>query len=201
MRRLVAFSLVICVAAGGCGRSSTPRNPQAKQAAPPQKASAPVNQAQSDELIVGRPVRYQNLTIFPVSSRVPRNDDRYITLEEGLAAGTVEIFEVRAIDVFGSTPLFRKLWPTLLKSHALDAANAADAAEAKNTCKLDDAKTFLHNAMQADVEKKSEAQGGLVVTQRKSKGVVSFSAAEESNAKGMGMGSFGGAVHSAAFAE
>jgi hypothetical protein len=36
------------------------------------------------------------LTIFPVSSKVPKNDDRFITLDEGLAAGTVKIIEVGA---------------------------------------------------------------------------------------------------------
>lgn len=37
--------------------------------------------------------------------------------------------KIDAADVFESTPLFRKLWPKLLKSYALDAANRAGAAE------------------------------------------------------------------------
>ena len=108
--------------------------------------------------------------------------------------------KVEAVDVFGSTPLFRKLWPKLLKSHALDAANAAAAPEAKKGCTLDDARTFLGTAMKGNVEKKTKGLGGLVVTERKSKGVASFSASETDEAAG-GMGGFGGGVHSSAFAE
>jgi hypothetical protein len=46
-----------------------------------------------DDLIVGEPIQFRNLTIFPVSSKSPRRDDRFITLDEGLKAGTVEVFE------------------------------------------------------------------------------------------------------------
>jgi hypothetical protein len=45
---------------------------------------------------IGDPIRHENLTIFPVSSKTPKNDDRFITLDEGLAAGTVKIIEVGA---------------------------------------------------------------------------------------------------------
>ncbi|MHC4176055.1 MAG: ARPP-1 family domain-containing protein, partial [Planctomycetota bacterium] len=110
--------------------------------------------------------------------------------------------KVESVDVFGSTPLFKKLWPKLLKSYALDAANAADGPEAKKVCKLADAEKFFGSAMQADVEK-SEVEGGLVVTKRDSQGVVSFSAsvaAGEDAAEVGGMG-FGGSVHSSAFAK
>ena len=113
--------------------------------------------------------------------------------------------KVEAVDVFESTPLFRKLWPKLLKGHALDAANAAGKPEAKKVCTLGDAKKFLTDAMQAEVEKKTQTEGGLLVTQRNSQGVVSFSAAAEDASDaaymGMGMGGFGGSVHSSAFAK
>src|SRR5262245_36283166 len=48
-------------------------------------------------LVIGDPVVFQNLTIFPVSSRTPRISDRFITLDEGLRAGTVEIYERGAV--------------------------------------------------------------------------------------------------------
>jgi hypothetical protein len=43
---------------------------------------------------VGRPVSYKNLTLFPVYSRIATADaDAYITLDEGIRAGTVIITE------------------------------------------------------------------------------------------------------------
>jgi hypothetical protein len=50
------------------------------------------------DLVIATPVRQSNLTIFPVVSKSTRADDRFITLDEGLKAGTVEIREVGARD-------------------------------------------------------------------------------------------------------
>jgi hypothetical protein len=108
--------------------------------------------------------------------------------------GTVE-----AVDVFQSTPLFQKLWPKLLKGHALDALAGTDEKEAKKQATVDDARKFLDAAMRAGVAKKSDSPGGLVVTKRDSEKVMSFSA-------GLGgMGGMGGgfgdadAVHSSGY--
>jgi hypothetical protein len=114
--------------------------------------------------------------------------------------------KVEAVDVFESTPLFKKLWPKLLKSYALDAANAAGVPEASKVCTSGDAEGFLCTAMEGDVEEKTEGEGGLVVTRRSARGVVSFSAAEGALADdaadgSVGFGGFGGGVHSAAYAE
>jgi hypothetical protein len=46
--------------------------------------------------VVGRPVRFGNLAVFPVSTREPRTTDRFITLDEGRAAKTVKVLEVGA---------------------------------------------------------------------------------------------------------
>ena len=100
--------------------------------------------------------------------------------------------KVEAVDVFQSTPLFKKLWPKLLKSHALDAFAAARQKDAQKLCTPKDASEFLRTAMQATVEKKSKSPGGLVVTKRESEKVMSFSAG------GMG-GGFGDAVHSSGY--
>jgi hypothetical protein len=48
------------------------------------------------EWIIGEPIRHANLTVFPVSSRVLKNEDRFITLDAGLKAGTVEVMEIGA---------------------------------------------------------------------------------------------------------
>jgi hypothetical protein len=102
--------------------------------------------------------------------------------------------KAEAVDVFQATPLFQKVWPKLLKSHALDAFAVAREPDAEKTCTLSDAREFLRTAMQAAVEKKSEGKGGLVVTKRDSEKVMSFSA----GGMGGGMG-FEDSVHSSGY--
>lgn len=102
--------------------------------------------------------------------------------------------KVEAVDVFQSTPLFQKVWPKLLKSHALDAFDAARQPDAGKPSTLNDAREFLRTAMQATVEKKSKSQGGLVVTKRDSEKVMSYSA----GFGGMG-GRFEDSVHSSGY--
>jgi hypothetical protein len=45
------------------------------------------------DFVVGAPLEHENLSIFPVMSRLPLTADRFVTLEEGLRTGKVEIFE------------------------------------------------------------------------------------------------------------
>ncbi|MCH7688800.1 MAG: hypothetical protein IH899_19315 [Planctomycetes bacterium] len=102
--------------------------------------------------------------------------------------------KIESVDVFESTPLFRKLWPKLLKSYALDAVAVADNTEAKKTCTVADAKSFLKESLQANVEERTKTTGGLVVTKRASdNNIVSFSF-------GGGLVGFGG-VHASAFSK
>jgi hypothetical protein len=96
-------------------------------------------------------------------------------------------------DVYESTPLFKKLWPKLLKSYALDAIGVAEKNDAAKICETAEAGRFLDQARQAKVEKTDE-KGGLVVTVRSSSEVDSFSAGMTG-----GAGGFGGSVHSAGF--
>jgi hypothetical protein len=103
--------------------------------------------------------------------------------------------KVESVDVFQSTPLFQKLWPKLLQSHALDAFVAAKQPDAEKICSVKDAQAFLDEAMKAAVDKKSNTPGGLAVTKRESENVKSFSAG---GMGGMG-GNFGDAVHSSAY--
>lgn len=64
------------------------------------KPEAQSNAQPSDptsDLVIGEPVIYENLAIFPVSTKTPRQSDRFITLDEGLRDGTVEILERGAL--------------------------------------------------------------------------------------------------------
>jgi hypothetical protein len=106
--------------------------------------------------------------------------------------------KVEAIDVFHSTPLFKKLWPKLLQSHALDAV-AAGKPKLKTTCTIQDAAKFMDDAMHAGKEQKSKTEGGLAVSKRDSKNVISFSA--EPSKSGQGMGGFGKGVHSSGYSK
>ena len=118
--------------------------------------------------------------------------------------------KVESMDVFEATPLFKKLWPKLLKSHALDAANAA-GDHVTRTCTRQDAAAFLQETSAAGTSK-TETKGDVAVSRRESERVLFFSAhsrhevreppaaAEEDSAGGYGGGALGG-VHAAAFAK
>ncbi len=117
--------------------------------------------------------------------------------------------KIEAVDVFESTPLFRKLWPKLLKSYALDAAGAAHEVAGKSmpTTSVSDARDFLKKSLFANVAKSETTPGGLTVTRRETDGVISFSAGDTgiwggATAKPGGFvgGGFGGAVHTSGFA-
>lgn len=113
--------------------------------------------------------------------------------------------KIESVDVFGSTPLFQKVWPKLLRSHALDAAMAAGAtkpAKQPEAATLAEAEKFFRAAIEGEVKQKDQGKGGLVVMKRESGGVVSFSASERSAAapQAAGMGGFGG-VHSSGYSK
>ena len=124
---------------------------------------------------------------------------------------------VESIDVFESTPLFRKLWPKLLKGYALDAANCADEDGANTPVSLADAQRFYDDMVNAHV-KTEESGANLAIANRESQTVVGFSLHEHGAisedddvggppVRGMmgggmmgGMGGFGG-VHAAGFSK
>lgn len=83
---------------------------------PPGAADRQAEEAK--DLIVGEPLRYQNLTIFPVSSKVARDEDLYVTLDEGLRTKQVEVYEVGAGSRIGQSNR--------------QAANRAQATESAN---------------------------------------------------------------------
>jgi hypothetical protein len=113
--------------------------------------------------------------------------------------------KIESVDVFESTPLFRKLWPKLLKSYALDAvsADAAKQASKNNQVGQDksvfkeasvaDASAFLSKILQGAVSETKQTKSGLVVQHREAKDVTSYSAG------GMGGGMGGAPIHAAGY--
>jgi hypothetical protein len=123
--------------------------------------------------------------------------------------------KVESLDVFESTPLFRKLWPKLLKSYALDAANAANSDADDRAVTRADAIAFFQDIAAAQA-KRADTTGSLALSQGESDRVLLFSAHERraqgadaaasysvngGAAFGGGMGGFGGAIHSSGFSK
>jgi hypothetical protein len=131
--------------------------------------------------------------------------------------------KLETLDVFESTPLFRQLWPKLLKSYALDAANAvADAEGAKlkakpgakmetappKSCTVDDARRFLAEALSGKGQQTDV--GGVSLTSASTEHLITFSAQDSRRSRetpsfggfgGFGGGFGGGAVHASGFAK
>jgi hypothetical protein len=120
--------------------------------------------------------------------------------------------KVESMDVFESTPLFRKLWPKLLKSYALDAANA-EAPEGKvAAAERDDAIRFVRDVARTKADK-TEANQDVAVVQGENERVLIFSShqfdsehMEIDNFQGKpaasaGYGGFSGGIHGAAFSK
>ncbi len=78
MSRTILVGLTAGLLLAGCGRELSQNEPAA---------------GAYGDWVIGEPLRHENLTIFPVASKTPRTEDRFITLDEGLKAGTVEIRE------------------------------------------------------------------------------------------------------------
>jgi hypothetical protein len=114
--------------------------------------------------------------------------------------------KLEAVDIFESTPLFRKVWPRLLKGLALDAMQTADGKEADKACAVADAVAFIEKVRQSQVDETKKSAGGLVVTRRNSQDVIGFSVNAESwdsdnDGDGAADGAIGGSVHAAAFSK
>jgi hypothetical protein len=69
------------------------------------KRPAPIAGEVVGDFVIGEPIRYARLTVFPIYSRDPKMSDRFITLDEGLASGKVEIHEVDETTEFGEAAL------------------------------------------------------------------------------------------------
>jgi len=120
--------------------------------------------------------------------------------------------EVKSMDVFEATPLFRKLWPKLLKSYALDAASEENGKETSKMATRIEALSFLRETAKAN-RNNIETKGDLDLSDNESDRVLLFSARQRrqpdigglSGPNGIGMdgmvGGFGGAIHCAGFAK
>ena len=108
--------------------------------------------------------------------------------------------KVETIDIFESTPLFRKLWPKLLKSYALDASVSAKDKSAAKVCTIADARKFLRTAMQAKVEQNRKTHSRLRVTKRSTANSVSFTVTDQAESKNKD-NTFGNSVHATAFSK
>ncbi len=93
MRRMVLLVAAVVLSGNGCGQTAGP--PVTKTNDKPSAKATAIGTA--SDLIVGEPIRHANLMIFPVSTRTPKTEDRFITLDEGLKAGTVEVLEIGAV--------------------------------------------------------------------------------------------------------
>jgi hypothetical protein len=75
----------ICLVLSGCGRSG-----------PRSAAHSGGGSLGTDDLVIGEGITEGNLTIFPVTTKKLRSEDRFITLDEGLKEGVIEVQELNA---------------------------------------------------------------------------------------------------------
>lgn len=93
MRYLVCVVAIFLAAAEVSGAGWRPRR-FARRSCSASKATAAKARPAAPAFVVQSPLRYANLTIFPVVSTTPKLVDRYTTLSEGLRNRTVDILEV-----------------------------------------------------------------------------------------------------------
>jgi hypothetical protein len=97
MPRAIVYVLALVVLSAGATVLAAAEQPSQK---PPQPAVQPPASSSREvrvgDLLIAQPVRCKNLTVFPVLSATPKNEDRYIILEEGLKARKVDVYEVGA---------------------------------------------------------------------------------------------------------
>ncbi len=101
MRQFIWVLVAFCLVISGCQEAREASTPvvnvvQPTGPATPVKPDESSTAVRSGEFVIGEPVKFENLTIFPILSEVAKDEDRFITLEEGLKQATVEICEVGA---------------------------------------------------------------------------------------------------------
>ena len=99
-----------------------------------------------------------------------------------------------SVDVFESTPLFKKFWPKLLKSYALDAIATPGTKKKTSSISVDDCIAFLKNVEKAKPQITKLANAELE-KHDSSKGIsFSYHDPKSTSASASG-GAFGGSVH------
>jgi hypothetical protein len=99
MRRVLLVTVLVGSLSSAIVSSNAQQNSQSG-GSPVKKGIAGISYA---DYIIGEPLSHKNLTIFPISSKTLKNQDRYITLDEGLAAGSVKVVELGAGQVSTTT--------------------------------------------------------------------------------------------------
>ena len=107
--------------------------------------------------------------------------------------------KVESMDVFNSSSLFRKLWPRLLKSFALEAASSSKPVSDASLA-IEDAQEFVFKSI-GTVKSQETDQVGLAVTTRESEEVISMTASHDAPNGAAPADSFEQSVHMSAFAK
>ncbi len=105
---------------------------------------------------------------------------------------------VVASDVFESTPLFRKLWPKLLKSYALDAHTGRTVVDGSANLNVVDAESFLETAFVGEGRDTGRGRG-ITLHERRARGVYAYEHHLTENMPGLKARGYGGPVHRGAF--
>ena len=109
MQRVLVIAILACLLIGSDMRTALAKDPldeltdllnkhkRSTKHAPKTPLESPQLPVKGiKEFVVAEPVGHLNLAIFPIVSVIPVEQDRFVTLDEGFKAGTVQVFEVGA---------------------------------------------------------------------------------------------------------
>lgn len=109
MQRVFVIAILACLLTGSDTRTALAQDPldeltnllnkhkRSTKHAPKTPLDSPQLPVKgTKEFVVAEPVGHLNLAIFPIVSAIPVEHDRFVTLDEGFKAGTVQVFEVGA---------------------------------------------------------------------------------------------------------
>ncbi len=80
--------------------------------------------------------------------------------------------EINSADTYGSSALFLKLWPRLLKAAAIEAVAESDVEEINRTVSLADIETFFENSEIAPIADERKVTDRIKMLTRESKATV-----------------------------
>jgi ARG and Rhodanese-Phosphatase-superfamily-associated Protein domain len=163
---VISLLLAICIVGSclwGCTRPT--KEQVADSGSPPEDELAGTSYG---EFIIGDSISHENLTVFPILSKTPKNDDRFITLDEGLAAGSVQVIEVGAKegnanvadgpDPFGAGPQLPENGNAVARLQ--DGAEDADAGNPLGYANQESAEQEAAEAPEGIVEVVDDSFGG-----------------------------------------
>ena len=92
MKFTMIGAIMVCLLVVGCNKPSAIEEESKQAIAPKKEVDKPPVEDQG--IKIGDPVTFNNLSIFPIISKKQRDEDKYITLDEGLREELVVIAEV-----------------------------------------------------------------------------------------------------------